>query len=59
MEIPHWQERTLQLTGKERLDKLAKAQSSRQREFHPKPLTKPYGKLSLHTAFVNFKPVTK
>ncbi len=38
---------------------LGQPKSSRQREFHPKPLTKPYGKLSLHTAFVNFKPVTK
>ena len=26
--------------------------SSRQREFHPKPLTEPYVKLSLHTALV-------
>ncbi len=28
------------------------AKSSRQREFHPKPLTEPYVKVSLHTALV-------
>ena len=36
-----------------------KCRSSRQGEFHPKPLTEPYLKLSLHTALVTQSYILK